>query len=69
VLTIDSGTSQEVVTVTAITATTFTAPFTLTHGVNVGVQGKTTAVGASVIPVPASGNNQAVILVDINVTA
>jgi hypothetical protein len=69
VLTIDTGTSQETVSVTAITATTFTANFTLVHGVNAGVQGKTTTVGASVIPVPAAGNNQAVILVDINVTA
>lgn len=68
-LTIDSGSNQEVVVVTAVTATTFTATFAKAHGTFSGVQGLTSAQGASIIAVPGSGNLQAVVIVDINVLA
>ncbi len=68
-LTIDTGANQEVVNVTAVTATTFTATFAKPHGAGSGVQGLTSAPGAAVIAVPGAGNSQAVVLVDLNVFA
>ena len=65
-LTIDTGAAQEVVTPTAVTATTFTATFANTHvGPGIVVQGITSAFGASIIPVPGASFTQAVVLVDI----
>ncbi len=68
-LTIDTGSNQEIVTVTAVSATTFTATFAKAHAAGSGVQGLTSAPGASVIAVPGAGNAQAVVLCDLNVFA
>lgn len=65
-LVIDSGSLQEIVTPSAITATTFTATFANAHTGPFTVQGINSTVGATIIPVPASGNTQAVVFVDLN---
>lgn len=69
VLTIDVGSNQELVTVTAVTATTFAATFVKSHGVFTGVQGLTSAFGANIIAIPTAGSTTAVVLVDLNVLA
>ena len=68
-LTIDTGVNQEIVNVTAVTATTFTATFGLAHAAGSGVQGLTGTQGATIIAVPGAGNSQAVVLCDLNVFA
>ena len=69
VLTIDAGSNQELVTVTAVAATTFTATFAKSHGTFTGVQGLTSAPGAIIVAVPGATNSQAVVLADLNVLA
>jgi len=65
-LVIDQGTLQETVVVASITATTFTAPFTLAHTGPFTVQGILSTVGAAIIPVPGASNTQAVVFADFN---
>jgi hypothetical protein len=65
-LTIDQGSLQEVVTTTAISATTFTATFANAHTGPFTVQGILSAVGSAIIPVPGSSNTQAVVFADLN---
>jgi hypothetical protein len=68
-LVIDSASSgvQETVTPSAITTTTFTATFAKAHGAGATVVGQSTAVGASLIPVPGSGTTYGTVYADIQV--
>jgi len=66
VLTIDTGTVQELVTPSAVTATTFTATFANAHPVTTQVKGILSTSGASVIAVPGSGSTSLAVFADVN---